>query len=42
MRFKYLALSWLGLLWTAPVFAEVITFSPTKNVEATLVLEGSC
>ncbi|MGF6283951.1 XAC2610-related protein [Pseudomonas silensiensis] len=41
MRFKYLALSWLGLLWTAPVFAEVITFSPTKNVEATLVLEGS-
>jgi uncharacterized protein YecT (DUF1311 family) len=25
----------------APVFAEVTTFSPTKNVEATLVLEGS-
>ncbi|KAA0973434.1 hypothetical protein [Pseudomonas sp. ANT_J28] len=40
MRFKYLALSLLGLLWTAPVFADVITFSPTKNVEATLVLEG--
>jgi hypothetical protein len=40
MRFKYLALLWLGPLWTAPVFAEVITFSPTKNVDATLVLEG--
>jgi predicted protein tyrosine phosphatase len=40
MQFKYLALSSLGLLWTAPVFAEVITFSLTKNVAATLVLEG--
>ncbi|TFB40199.1 hypothetical protein [Pseudomonas sp. F01002] len=41
MRFKYLAISLLGLLWTAPVFADATTFSPTKNVEATLVLEGS-
>jgi hypothetical protein len=41
MRFKYLAISLLGLLWTAPVLAEVTTFSPTKKVEATLVLEGS-
>lgn len=41
MRLKYLAISLLGLLWTAPVFAEKITFSPTKNVEATLVLEGA-
>jgi len=40
MRYKYLALSLLGLLGAAPVFAEVITFSPTKNVAATLVLEG--
>jgi predicted protein tyrosine phosphatase len=31
----------LGLLWTAPVLAEETTFSPTKKVEATLVLEGS-
>jgi hypothetical protein len=30
----------LGLLWTAPVFAEATTFNPTKNVEATLMLEG--
>lgn len=41
MRFKYLAISLLVLPWTAPVFAEVTTFSPIKNAEATLVLEGS-
>ncbi len=41
MRFKYLAISLLGVLWTAPVFAESTTFSPTENVEATLVLAGS-
>lgn len=41
MRFQYLAISLFSLLWTAPVFAEATTFSPTKNVEATLVLEGS-
>ena len=41
MRLKYLAISLLGLLWTAPVFAETTTFNPTKNVEAMLVLEGS-
>ncbi len=41
MRFKYLAISMLVLLWTAPVFAEATTFTPTKNVEATLALEGS-
>ncbi len=31
----------LGLLWAMPVLAETTTFSPTKGVEATLVLEGS-
>lgn len=41
MRFKCLAISMLVLLWTAPVFAEATTFTPTKNVEATLALEGS-
>lgn len=41
MRFDNLAVSLLGLLWTTPVFAEVTTFSPTENVEATLVLDGS-
>lgn len=40
MRFNKLALSLLGSLWTIPVFAEVTTFSPTDNVEATLVLDG--
>lgn len=40
MRFNKLALSLLGLLWTIPVFAEVTTFSPTDNVDATLVLDG--
>ncbi len=41
MRSKTLAASLLGLLWTMPVLAETTTFSPTKGVEATLVLEGS-
>ncbi|PNA08082.1 MULTISPECIES: XAC2610-related protein [unclassified Pseudomonas] len=41
MRSKTLAASLLGLLWTMPVLAETTTFSPTKDVEATLVLEGS-
>lgn len=41
MRSKTLAVSLLGLLWTMPVLAETTTFSPTKGVEATLVLEGS-
>lgn len=41
MRSKTLAVSLLGLLWTIPVLAETTTFSPTKGVEATLVLEGS-
>jgi len=41
MRSKALAVSLLGLLWTMPVLAETTTFSPTKGVEATLVLEGS-
>ncbi|MGE8183700.1 XAC2610-related protein [Pseudomonas mandelii] len=41
MRFQYLAISLLSLLWTAPVFAEATIFSPTKNVQATLVLEDS-
>jgi hypothetical protein len=41
MRFKYLVSSMLGLLSTVPVFAEVTTFSPIKNVEATLGLEDS-
>ncbi|MBV7494643.1 hypothetical protein KW837_10235 [Pseudomonas sp. PDM24] len=41
MRLKYLAGSLLGLLWAIPAFAEVTTFSPTNNVEATLVLDGS-
>jgi hypothetical protein len=41
MRFKYLAISLLVLPWTAPVFAEVTTFSPTQGAEVTLTLEGS-
>ncbi|MBH3405872.1 hypothetical protein I5P86_12500 [Pseudomonas glycinae] len=41
MRSKTLAASLLGLLWTMPVLAETTTFSPTKGVEAMLVLEGS-
>ncbi|WP_236179721.1 XAC2610-related protein [Pseudomonas sputi] len=41
MRSKTLAVSMLGLLWAMPVLAETTTFSPTKGVEATLVLEGS-
>lgn len=41
MRSKTLAVSLLGLLWTMPVLAETTTFSPTKGVEAMLVLEGS-
>jgi len=41
MRSKTLAASLLGLLWTMPVLAETTTFSPIKDVEATLVLEGS-
>ena len=41
MRSKTLAVSLLGLLWTMPVLAETTTFSPTKGVEATLVLEGT-
>jgi hypothetical protein len=41
MRSKTLAVSLLGLLWAMPVLAETTTFSPTKGVEATLVLEGS-
>ncbi|WP_248742397.1 MULTISPECIES: XAC2610-related protein [unclassified Pseudomonas] len=41
MRSKTLAASLLGLLWSMPVLAETTTFSPTKGIEATLVLEGS-
>jgi len=41
MRSKALAVSLLGLLWTMPVLAETTTFSPTKGIEATLVIEGS-
>jgi hypothetical protein len=41
MRFQCLVSSLLGLLWTVPVFAEVTTFSPIKNVEVSLELEGS-
>ncbi|WP_232519460.1 XAC2610-related protein [Pseudomonas koreensis] len=41
MRFKTLAVSLLGLMWTIPGLAETTTFSPTKGVDATLVLEGS-
>lgn len=41
MQFKTLAISLIGLMWTIPASAETTTFSPTKGVEATLVLEGS-
>lgn len=41
MRSKALAVSLLGLLWTMPVLADTTTFSPTKGIEATLVIEGS-
>ena len=41
MRSKTLAASLLGLLWTMPVLADTTTFSPTKSIEATLVIEGS-
>ncbi|QXE12642.1 MULTISPECIES: XAC2610-related protein [Pseudomonas] len=41
MRSKALAVSLLGLLWTMPVLADTTTFSPTKSIEATLVIEGS-
>ena len=41
MRSKALVVSLLGLLWTMPVLAETTTFSPIKDVEATLVLEGT-
>ena len=41
MGFKFIAGLLLGLLWTVPAFAKVTTFSPTKNIEATLVLDGS-
>lgn len=41
MRFKTLAVSLLGLLWTVTAFAEVTTFNPATNVETTLALDGS-
>ncbi|WP_085706710.1 hypothetical protein [Pseudomonas sp. B35(2017)] len=41
MQFKNLAVPLLGLMWAIPALAETTTFSPTKGVEATLVLEGS-
>lgn len=41
MQFKALAVSLIGLMWTIPALAETAMFSPTKGVEATLVLEGS-
>lgn len=41
MRLKNVAVLLFGLLCSAPVFAEVTTFSPTKNVETTLVVDGS-
>ncbi|WP_150694275.1 XAC2610-related protein [Pseudomonas fluorescens] len=41
MQFKTLAVSLLGLMWTIPALAETTTFSPTKGVDVTLILEGS-
>ncbi len=41
MQFKTVAVSLLGLMWTIPALAQTTTFSPTKGVDATLVLEGS-
>jgi hypothetical protein len=41
MQFKTLAVSLIGLMWTILALAETTKFSPTKGVEATLVLEGS-
>jgi hypothetical protein len=41
MQLKNITLLLIFLMWTIPALAETTTFSPTKGVDATLVLEGS-
>jgi hypothetical protein len=41
MQLKNITLLLIFLMWTIPALAQTTTFSPTKGVDATLILEGS-
>ena len=40
MQLKNITPLLIYLMWTIPALAETTTFSPTKGVDATLILEG--